>query len=71
MKGHLSPSLPDSAWRCSFARAPPSRGIDSGFDGLSQLVVHEDLYLDNVFNILQFEATRNQLKLRQPVNKEK
>ncbi|KAL3227885.1 hypothetical protein MRX96_003836 [Rhipicephalus microplus] len=35
------------------------------------LVVHEDLYLDNVFNILQFEATRNQLKLRQPVNKEK
>ncbi|XP_065291412.1 neprilysin-1-like [Dermacentor albipictus] len=35
------------------------------------LVVHEDLYLDNVFNILHFEATRNQLKLRQPVNKEK
>ncbi|EEC10627.1 neprilysin, putative [Ixodes scapularis] len=35
------------------------------------LFFFSDLYLDNVFNILRFEAIRNQLKLRQPVNKEK
>lgn len=45
--------------------------IEPAFELNFQLVVHEDLYLDNVFNILRFEAIRNQLKLRQPVNKEK
>ncbi|XP_022248558.1 membrane metallo-endopeptidase-like 1 [Limulus polyphemus] len=35
------------------------------------LVVHEDLFFVNVLNVLKVEATKNLLKLRQPVNKDK
>ncbi|XP_076318577.1 neprilysin-1-like [Tachypleus tridentatus] len=35
------------------------------------LVVHEDLYFVNVLNVLNFEASKNLVKLRQPVNKDK
>lgn len=31
----------------------------------------EDLFLENIFNVLKFEASKNLLKLRQPVNKDK
>ncbi|XP_076315329.1 neprilysin-1-like isoform X2 [Tachypleus tridentatus] len=35
------------------------------------LVVHEDLFFVNMLNVLKVEATKNLLKLRQPVNKDK
>ncbi|XP_013792555.2 neprilysin-2-like, partial [Limulus polyphemus] len=36
-----------------------------------QLVVQEDLFLVNVLTVLKFEASKNLMKLRQPVNKDK
>ncbi|XP_064459622.1 neprilysin-1-like [Ornithodoros turicata] len=35
------------------------------------LEIHEELYFENILNILKFEASKNLHKLRQPVNKDK
>ncbi|XP_054720932.1 neprilysin-1-like [Uloborus diversus] len=35
------------------------------------LTIHDDLFLVNILNVLEFEATKNLKKLRQPVNKDR
>ncbi|XP_023238292.1 neprilysin-1-like isoform X1 [Centruroides sculpturatus] len=35
------------------------------------LIIHEQYFLINLFNVLKFEASKNLLKLRQPVNKDR
>lgn len=36
-----------------------------------QLQIYEDKYLDNIFNYMRFEASKNLGRLRQPVDKTK